>query len=87
MHTLATLSSAAGMQLPKRAFVHVPDAAAVQLECHRGSLWITVDHDNRDTVLQAGERFTSQAHQHALVYALESSDLCIRPVPQAVPAR
>ena len=84
MHTLATLNSAAGMQLPKRAVVHVPDAAAVQLECHRGSLWITVDHDTRDTVLQAGERFTSQSHRHALVYALESSNLCIRPVAPAL---
>ena len=84
MHTLATLNSAAGMQLPKRAVIHVPDAAAVQLECHRGSLWITVDHDTRDTVLQAGERFTSASHRHALVYALESSNLCIRPVAPAL---
>lgn len=83
MNPLATLNSAAGMQLPKRALVHVPDAAAVQLECHQGSLWITVDHDNRDTVLKAGERFTSDAHRHALVYALESSNLCIRPVAAA----
>lgn len=79
MDTLATLSSAASMQLPHRALMHLPDAAAVQLECQSGSLWITVDHDARDTVLTAGERFTSTEHRHALVYALESASLAIHP--------
>jgi len=80
MDTLATLSSAASMQLPHRALMHLPDAAAVQLECQSGSLWITVDHDTRDIVLNAGERFTSAEHRHALIYALESASLAIRPV-------
>lgn len=85
MDTLVTLSSAAHMQLPHRALMHLPDAAAVQLECQSGSLWITVDHDTRDTVLSAGERFTSTEHRHALIYALESTSLAIHPV--AAPAR
>ena len=85
MSTLATLSSAASMQLPHRALVHVPDAAAVQLECQSGSLWITVDHDTRDTVLSAGERFTSTEHRHALIYALECASLTIRPVVTTQP--
>lgn len=83
MTTLASLSSSARMQLPKRAFMHVPDAAAVALECQEGSLWITVDHDTRDTVLQAGQRFTGSSHRHALVYALEATSLCIHPAPPA----
>ena len=85
MNPLATLSSAASMQLPHRALVHVPDAAAVQLECRSGSLWITVDNDTRDTVLNAGECFTSTEHRHALIYALECASLTIRPVVAAQP--
>lgn len=86
MDTLASLSSAASMQLPHRALLHLPDAAAVQLECQSGSLWITVDHDTRDTVLHAGERFTGTAHRHALIYALESTSLAIRPLAASTPS-
>jgi hypothetical protein len=36
-------------------------------------VWVTLDGDPRDYVLEPGESFTTQEHSRALVYALERS--------------
>jgi len=65
-----------GLSLPKKGIFTLPDAHGVDIECHSGSLWITLDHDLRDIVLSPGQRFRSEAHSRALVGALEPS--CVR---------
>ena len=75
--------------LPKRTVFAVPDAAGVAIECRSGSVWITLDHDRRDIVLAAGERFDGDVHQRALVSALERACIAVsseRPVALPLPA-
>jgi Protein of unknown function (DUF2917) len=64
------------LSLPKKAIFTLPDAHDVDIECQSGTVWITLDHDQRDIVLERGERFRSDAHRRALVAALEPS--CVR---------
>jgi len=64
------------LSLPKMAVFTLPDAHEVDIECTRGAVWITLDHDRRDIVLEPGERFRSDSHRRALVAALEPS--CVR---------
>ena len=64
------------MSLPKKAIFTLPDAHEVDIECQSGVLWITIDHDPRDIVLEPGEHFRSASHERALVAALQPS--CVR---------
>lgn len=61
------------VQLEHRRLFDLPDTAGVQVRCTRGCLWITVDGDERDFVLAAGEVFHTVEHRRALIYALEPS--------------
>lgn len=65
--------------LAARGLFEVPDIARVQVICSRGSLWITLDNDPRDIIVQAGESFFSTKHRRALVFAFEPSTLVLRP--------
>lgn len=46
------------------------DARGATLRPVRGTLWITIDHDPRDIVLEVGEAFTVDADQSVVVTAL-----------------
>jgi hypothetical protein len=56
--------------LAPRELHSIDDAANVRISCRSGSVWITLDNDNKDYVLEAGESFTASVHARALVYAL-----------------
>ena len=58
------------VRLEKRALHSVADAAGVQIACLEGSVWLTLDGDDQDYVLEAGETFTTGEHRRALIYAL-----------------
>jgi len=78
------------IQLAARRLFDIPDAAAVQVRCTAGSLWITLDHDPRDFVLGPGESFSTGEHRRALLYALEPATFALASkaeVPQRAPAR
>ena len=71
------------LELPARGLLTLPDAAGIGIECRSGTVWLTLDHDPRDIVLNAGERFEGDVHRRALVSALEPSLVTIsqaRPV-------
>jgi hypothetical protein len=70
--------------LAQRGLFEIPDVAGVQIRCTEGSLWITLDHDPRDIVLESGDVFTGSDHRRALVYALAPSSLSVR-APAATP--
>ena len=77
--------------LAARGLVDIPDISGTQVICRRGSLWITLDNDPRDIVLEAGESFFSAEHRRALVYAFQASVVAMRTVaapdlPRARPA-
>jgi Protein of unknown function (DUF2917) len=65
------------LQLPHRSIFNVPDASGVQITCRTGSVWITLDNDPRDIVLQAGESYTGTDHRQAIIYALDASQLVL----------
>lgn len=73
--------------LPARGLFEIPDIARVQVICSRGSLWITLDNDPRDIVLEAGESFFSTERRRALVFAFEPSTLMLRPEEDRLTAR
>lgn len=63
--------------LQAKAISEVVDAAGVDITCRCGSVWITLDGDPRDIVLDAGEHFRTNERRRALIYALEPSRLVL----------
>lgn len=82
---MVAIAGPCSLVLPKGAVVTVPDLDGVQLHCREGSLWLTLDHDLRDVVLEAGDRYTGSGHKRAVLYALASACVTLRPA--SVPAR
>ncbi len=70
-------SSFPELQLPHRAVHRVPSNAAFEIACQEGALWITLDNDPRDIVLEPGQCFTTPTNGQALVYALQPSRLTL----------
>jgi hypothetical protein len=75
-------SDAFNLHMPRQALFNVSDAAAVRLVCTSGALWITVDGQAQDIVLERCEEFTTDLHQPAVVYALKPSGLFVAPHTQ-----
>ena len=75
------------LSLEPKALFNVSDAAGVQILCRSGSLWVTLDGDPRDIVLDAGDQFTATEHRRALIYALGPASLSLSMAPATRPAR
>lgn len=73
---MTSRSQRLSLSLPKMAVFTLPDAHEVDIECTSGAVWVTLDHDRRDIVLEPGQHFRSDTHRRALVAALEAS--CVR---------
>lgn len=67
------------VHLPKGDLIAIPDLSGMQVACREGCLWITLDGDPRDIVLEPGQAFTGSEHRRALVHALAAACLTIRP--------
>jgi len=65
------------LSLEHQAMFSVADAAAVQIECREGSVWITLDGDPRDVVLERGGLFSTAEHRRALIYALQGARVSV----------
>lgn len=75
------------LNLEQRALFNLPDAAGVQIVCREGSVWITLDNDLRDYVLEAGDTFTNTEHKRALIYAMRPSTIAVTSgLPHKAPA-
>ena len=61
--------------MPRRTLVELPTGRAWQVGCAAGSVWLTLDHDPRDLVLEPGTSFEVHPDQRALAYALEDAVL------------
>ncbi|QJW85769.1 DUF2917 domain-containing protein [Ramlibacter terrae] len=75
------------LHLPKGDLFAIPDVAGLRFACREGCVWITLDDDPRDIVLEAGEVFTGSEHRRALVNALAPACLTIRPVVEEAAVR
>jgi hypothetical protein len=82
-----TTSNRFDLSLAHQATFQVTDAAGVQIACHRGSLWVTLDGDPRDIVLDEGQRFVATEHRRALIYALAPSSLSLSEASAAAARR
>lgn len=48
----------------------LPGAPATRLSSAAGTLWITIDHDSRDIVLEPGQGFTVRSGEAVTISAL-----------------
>ena len=64
--------------LQREAMFGVPDAAGIDIVCRTGIVWITLDGDPRDIVLEAHDRFTTSEHRRALIYAMQPSCISVQ---------
>ena len=69
-HLLNTQPLSTSLRLARGQLAHLGSLHGARLECRRGTLWITLDNDPRDIVLDAGESFSVDSHGNALVNAL-----------------
>ena len=65
------------VSLSHQGLFDIADAAGVNVRCESGSVWITLDDDPQDYVLEAGQAFATEQHRHALVYALAPATLTL----------
>jgi hypothetical protein len=65
------------LQLERKALYSIADASGVAVTCAEGAVWLTLDGDEQDYVLEAGESFETPEHRRALVYAFEPSRISL----------
>ena len=75
------------LNLERQGMHVVPDAGTARVVCLEGALWITLDYDTRDIVLEPCEVFTTPEHRRAVIYALKPSRLSVTSLarPGALP--
>ncbi len=56
-----------GLVLHRGQCSRIHAACGTSIDCRRGTLWITVDHDLRDIVLEAGESYVIAGSGSVLV--------------------
>jgi len=52
------------------------DAAGTTLRVTRGRLWLTMEHDPRDIVIEPGDVFTIDRPGHTIAHAQEGATVC-----------
>ena len=72
------LDGSLDVSLRRQGLFSLPDAAHVTIRCCSGSVWITLDGETADIVLEAGESFTTPQHRRALIYGLKPACLNLR---------
>jgi hypothetical protein len=70
-------ASPTGLALQRQAMFELPDAAEARVVCLEGAVWITLDNDTRDIVLEPCEVFTATEHRRAVIYALKPSRISV----------
>ncbi|MBS0448397.1 MAG: DUF2917 domain-containing protein [Proteobacteria bacterium] len=68
---------AARRHLDKGDVMRLTHGAGRRIESLHGSLWITLDHDLRDIVLDAGEGYTVDGPGPVLVSALDDASFLL----------
>ena len=60
-------------ELAKNSTIAILQPQDAVVECLEGCVWITLDEDIRDVIIEAGELFCADRNSRALVHALETS--------------
>lgn len=75
------------VSLPARQLFLIPDPSSARILCTGGCVWLTLDDDPRDVILQAGDSFETEEPRRALLYALEPSVFVLAPRAQGTMRR
>jgi hypothetical protein len=78
---------ASTLSLRRDGLLALRDGQGTRVRCLSGSLWITEDHSNRDTVLAAGESFTIRRSGLTLIMALQPATMELSERPRSATAR
>jgi Protein of unknown function (DUF2917) len=70
-----TPSSQSTTRLATGQLLSLPDACGTRIECLHGALWITIDNDPRDVLLDAGQAHTLESDSRAIVQPILGSAL------------
>ena len=73
------------VRLAARGLYEIPDVAGVCVSCRQGAVWLTLDHDPRDIILEAGDSFCGDAHRRALISAFTPGELVVTPAQWSAP--
>lgn len=68
--------------LVQGALLALPSIRPLEVASGGGTLWLTLDNDPRDLVLEPGERVLLEAPGRVLAHALENAVLEVRPHAQ-----
>lgn len=72
--------------LSRDELLSLTDSKAFEIVAQTGCLWITVDHDTRDIILEPGQRQVFGAGERALVVALKNSQFLVNKAAPEVAA-
>jgi hypothetical protein len=60
-------------EIARNKILDVKQPLGVTIECLDGSVWVTLDGDSRDVVLDAGQSFVVDRDQRTLLQALDAA--------------
>lgn len=63
------------LSLDRNHFVRIADPEHVQLSARRGALWVTIDGDPQDVIVEPGQSFQFRTNSPAVIGALGSAAL------------
>jgi len=63
----------ASISLPKGAIHRLPKGRGQRIESLRGSLWVTIDNDRRDILVNPGKGFSIDRDGDTLISALDDA--------------
>ena len=72
------------VNLGRQAMFKLPDAAGLEVRCESGVVWITLDDDPRDVILEPEQTFTTTQHRQAILYAITPAKLAVSQPEAAV---
>jgi Protein of unknown function (DUF2917) len=81
---IITLRHALNLDLQPQTIFSVDDVANIRIACIEGSIWITLDDDKRDIVLEGSGVFMTQDHRRAVIYAIKPSLVSVATIQSSV---
>ena len=76
------MPNAPTVSLPARQLFEIPDASSARILCTEGCLWLTLDDDPRDVILEPGDSFETHEARRALLYAIQGSAFVLAAQPR-----
>lgn len=80
----ATCMRPSVQEIARDGILEIKHGAGMTLECLEGSVWVTLDGDMRDVILDAGHAFHVDREQRILIQALDSARVRLVQAPHAL---